>query len=208
MQDIFLASIDTMSCTMIWAMSELLRNSRVMEKAQEEIRKIAGRKGKVEDSDLKGMQYLKAVVKEVLRLHPPGPLLIPREAIRGSTIDGYEIPHRARVLVNVFSIGSDPTYWKTPLEFSPERFLDGSSSIDFKGTHYEFLPFGAGRRICPGMELGMAIVELSLANLLYCFDWELPLGMKEEDIDMSEGDGITVCKKIPLIVVPRPFHHQ
>ena len=117
-------------------------------------------------------------------------------------IDGFEIPPKTMLQVNAWAIGRDPKYWKDPEEFIPERFTD--SPIDFRGQHFELLPFGSGRRACPGMHMGTTTVELGLANLLYSFDWKLPDGMKEEDMDMGEtaGPSLTVSMRTPLKLVP------
>ncbi|KAK3026032.1 hypothetical protein RJ639_042524 [Escallonia herrerae] len=196
LMNIFLAGVDTGTITMVWAMAELAKNPRVMKKVQGEIRSCVGKKGIVSETDIDQLQFLKMVVKETLRLHPPGTLLIPRETISHFKLNGYDIDPKTRLQVNVWAIGRDPSNWKDPEEFLPERFTD--SSVDFKGQHFELLPFGAGRRGCPGIYMGTAMVELTLANLLYSFDWKLPSGMKEQDIDMEEAAGQTVYKKSAL----------
>lgn len=182
-------------------MAELARNPRVMKKAQDEIRNCVGNKGKVSESEIDHLPYLKKVVKETLRLHPPNTLLIPRETMSQFSINGYNIYPKTRIQVNVWAIGRDPNIWENPEEFYPERFTD-KNPIDFKGQHFELLPFGAGRRGCPGILMGTATVELALANLLYCFDWKLSNGMKEEDMNMEEVAGLTVYKKVALELVP------
>ncbi|PIA24759.1 hypothetical protein AQUCO_35900001v1 [Aquilegia coerulea] len=149
-------------------------------------------------SHIKGI--LMMVVKETLRLHAPAILLIPRECMNHCKINGYDIYPKTRVLVNVWAIGRSGEYWENPEDFIPERFMD--NDIDFRGQDFDFLPFGSGRRGCPGINMGLATVELGLANLLYCFNWELPNGMNKEDINMDELAGITVHKKTPLVVVP------
>ncbi|KAK3005246.1 hypothetical protein RJ639_017012 [Escallonia herrerae] len=200
LMNIFLAGVDTGTITMVWAMAELAKKPRVMKKVQGEIRSCVGKKGKVSETDIEQLQFLKMVVKETLRLHPPGTLLIPRETISHFKLNGYDIDPKTRLQVNVWAIGRDPSNWKDPEEFLPERFSD--SSVDFKGQNFELLPFGAGRRGCPGIYMGIAMVELTLANLLYSFDWKLPSGMKEQDIDMEEAAGQTVYKKSALSLVP------
>uniref|UniRef100_A0A5B6ZB25 Cytochrome P450 71B34-like n=1 Tax=Davidia involucrata TaxID=16924 RepID=A0A5B6ZB25_DAVIN len=199
LMNIFLGGVDTGAVAMVWAMAELARRPRVMQKAQDEIRDFVGKKGKVSESEIDQLQFVKMVVKETLRLHPPGVLLIPRETMSYFKLNGYDIYPKTGIQVNVWAIGRDPTIWKDPEEFFPERFVD--SSIDFKGQHFELLPFGAGRRGCPGMYMGTSTVELALANLLYYFDWKLPNGM-EEDINMEEAAGLTVYKKLALKLVP------
>ncbi|KDP36606.1 hypothetical protein JCGZ_08422 [Jatropha curcas] len=201
-ENIFLGGLDTGAIVLVWAVAELVRNPQVMRKAQEEIRRLIGNKTKVSESDIHKLEYLKMVVKETLRLHPPGTLLIPRETISQFSINGYEIHPKTRVEVNVWAIGRDPKAWKNPEEFFPERFID--KSIDFIGQNYEFLPFGSGRRSCPCMTMALSLVEIALANLLFCFDWKLPGNMKEADINMEEasGSGLTTHKKEALLLVP------
>lgn len=185
-------------------MSEVIKNSHVMEKLQEEIRSGLGRKSTLDPNDLSNLKFLKMVVKETLRLHPPAPLLIPHKTLRhcklGNTDDGYDVLAQTRVLINAWAIGRDPNCWKNPNEFFPKRFED--NDMDFRGQHFELIPFGAGRRICPSIGMASSNVELILANLLYHFDWEMPCGMRREDISMEEEGGITTHKKAPLCLVP------
>ncbi|KAK4851611.1 hypothetical protein QYF36_016767 [Acer negundo] len=155
----------------------------------------------VEEDHLPKLIYLKSVLKEALRLHPPAPL-VPRETIHACTVGGYKIPARTRVIINIKSIGTDRKHWENPLEFRPERFLN--SSIDFRGPNFEMLPFGVGRRGCPGMNFAIPYIELALANLLYRFDWKMPPGMTSEDLDMEEAIGLTMHKKTPLCLAATP----
>ena len=142
------------------------------------------------------------IVKETFRLHPPATLLLPRETMSQFKINGYDIYPKMLVQVNVWAIGRDPKYWENPEEFIPERFMD--NSIDYKGQNFELLTFGSGRRGCPAIYMATTIVELALANLLYCFNWKLPDGIKEEDINMEEeaGFSLTTNKKTALNLVP------
>ena len=203
----FLGGSDTTSTALEWAMTELVKNPRIMEKAQEEVRRVVGRKSKVDEDDVNQMNYLKCVVKEILRLHPPGPLLAPHATTCCVNLRGYTIPPKTATFINAWAIQRDPKYWDNPEEFIPERFE--SSQDDLKAQNFEFIPFGAGRRGCPGMAFGLAAVEHLLANLLYWFDWKLPstLGSVDE-IDMSEKYGLTVTKKIPLHLDPRPYSFE
>ncbi|KAL9441757.1 hypothetical protein AB3S75_020290 [Citrus x aurantiifolia] len=202
--DIFAAGSETSATTVDWAMCEMMKNPRVMKKAQAEVREVFHRTGKVNETSIDEMKFLKLVVKETLRLHPAAPLLIPRECGQRCQINGFDIPVKARVIVNAWAIGRDPKYWTEPESFIPERFLD--HSVDYKGTNFEYIPFGAGRRICPGMSFGLASVELLLAMLLYHFDWKLPNGIKHEDLDMTEAFGVTVRRKQDLCMTPIPYH--
>ncbi|KAK7309256.1 hypothetical protein RJT34_05829 [Clitoria ternatea] len=198
--DVFAAGTDTSASTLEWAITEMMRNPREREKVQEEIRQAFRKKEIVKESDLEELTYLKLVIKETLRLHPSTPLLIPRECTEVTIIGGYEIPVKTKVMVNVWAIARDPQYWSDPERFVPERF-DGSS-IDFKGNNFEYLPFGAGRRMCPGMTFGLASIMLPLAQLLYHFNWELPNAMKPNDLDMTERFGLAIGKKKDLCLIP------
>ncbi|KAM3327260.1 5-OH-xanthotoxin synthase [Capsicum chacoense] len=192
---------DTSAATVIWAMTALIGNPNAMKKVQAEIRESVGKKSKVNENDIQNLQYFKAVIKETFRLYPPVPLLVPRETMKNSILEGYEIKQKTIIHVNIWAIARDPEIWENPEEFIPERFLN--SDIDFKGQNFELLPFGAGRRGCPAIALGVATVELVLSNLLYAFDWELPSGMKREDIDTNVLPGLTMHKKEPLCLIPR-----
>ncbi|CAL9018108.1 unnamed protein product [Prunus brigantina] len=202
--DIFGAGSETSATAVDWAMSEMIKNPRIMKIAQDEVREVFNTKGQVDETCIREMKYLNSVIKETLRLHPPAPLLLPRECRESCEINGYEIPVKTKVIVNGWAIGRDPNYWTEPEIFYPERFLD--SSIDYKGTNFEYIPFGSGRRICPGISYGLANVELPLAFLLYHFDWKLPNGKNHEDLDMTEAFGITVRRKEDMHLIPIPYH--
>ena len=173
-----------------------------MEKAQDEVRRVLKFQGQdVDDGpSLKELRYLKQVIKETLRLHPPLPLLVPRQSMEHCKIQDYDIPTETRVIINAWAIGKDPKSWLQPEHFIPERFED--SSVDYNGTHFELIPFGAGRRICPGMGLGLAIVELTLARLLYHFNWKLPSGFGPQDLNMDETFGTVARRKHELLAIP------
>ncbi|XP_008794219.3 premnaspirodiene oxygenase-like [Phoenix dactylifera] len=189
--------------TLDWAMAELMRNPEVMKKAQSEVREVLGREVKVTEGEITELNYLKLVLKETLRLHPPIPLLVPRECREKVEVLGYEIPEKTRVIVNVWALGRDPKIWDDAEEFKPERF-DGSK-IDFKGTNFEYLPFGAGRRMCPGITFGLANMELALACLLYYYNWELADGMLPGDMDMAESSGVAARRKSELCLRAIPY---
>uniref|UniRef100_A0A7C9AEB2 Costunolide synthase n=1 Tax=Opuntia streptacantha TaxID=393608 RepID=A0A7C9AEB2_OPUST len=203
--DMFIAGSDTSSATLVWAMCELIRNPSTLKKAQDEVRQQVGKgKQKVEESDLPNLKYLKLVLKETLRLHPPVPLLVPRETTEPCVVRGYEIPAKTRVFINAKAISTDPNVWDDPDPnvFQPERFLN--CEIDYRGQDFELIPFGVGRRSCPGLNFAILVVELALSNLLYRFDWSLPHGMTEDDIDMEEAIGLTTHKKTPLLLLASP----
>ncbi|CAN0926021.1 Cytochrome P450 71D11 (Fragment) [Linum grandiflorum] len=206
--DVFLGGSDSSSLTIEWALSELMRNSRVMKKVQKEVRDQIDRKGRIDYEDLHQLHYLKLVIKETLRLHPPAPFLPPREARETTVIHDYHIPAKTRIIINTWAIARDHRTWPEPENFYPERFLNGlSSGTNYsKGLDFSLLTFGSGRRICPGVQFGMAILTICLANLLYYFDWELPPGITSENLDMSEDFGIAVKKKKDLFLVPILYH--
>ncbi|KAJ0614020.1 putative cytochrome P450 [Helianthus annuus] len=179
-------------------MSELVRHPGAMKKLQHEVTEVAQGRHIIAEEDLEKMHYLKAVIQESLRLHMPAPLLLPRISTQDVKLMGYDIPARTQVIVNAWAIGRDPMLWEEAEEFRPERFL--KNKIDYKGLNFEWLPFGAGRRTCPGIQFGVAIMELAVANIVYKFDVGLPNGVKHEDVDMSEKYGVILRKKSPLVL--------
>ncbi|CAL5017498.1 unnamed protein product [Urochloa decumbens] len=201
--DMFAAGTDTAYLVLEYTMAELMRHREVMAKLQAEVRSSLpkGQEAITEDN-LTRMPYLKAVIKETLRLHPPSPLLLPHQSLEDCEIDGYMVPAGMTVFVNVWAIGRDPSLWDDAEEYIPERFLNkgGAEGVDFRGLDFQFLPFGSGRRMCPGMNFALASVEIMLANLVYHFDWETPGG---NEIDMAEVFGLTVHRKDKLILAPR-----
>ncbi|CAN6585455.1 unnamed protein product [Malus baccata var. baccata] len=201
--DMFAAGTDTTYTVLEWAMTELLRHPRVMKKLQNEVREIVRKGEHIIEDDLIEMQYLKAVMKETLRLHPPVPLLVPRMAAQDVEIGGYKIKTKTHVMINAWQIGRDPKVYEKPDEFEPARFLN--SEIDYKGNDFQLIPFGAGRRICPGIQFAMAVNEIALANIVHKFDWALPGGASGENLDMTESTGITAHKKDPLRSVAIPY---
>ncbi|KAH1063715.1 hypothetical protein J1N35_028702 [Gossypium stocksii] len=202
--DVFSAGSETSATTVEWAMSEMIKNPRVMTKAQAEVRQVFEGKGNVDETGVHQLKYLKCVIKETLRLHPVVPLLIPRESSKNCVVNGFEIPAKTRVIVNAWAIGRDPNYWVEPEKFEPERFVN--SSVDFMGTNFEFIPFGAGRRKCPGILFALPNVELPLAQLLFHFDWKLPGEMNHEDMDVTEKFGVSMKRENDLVLVPSPYH--
>ncbi|CAI0440760.1 unnamed protein product [Linum tenue] len=207
--DLLMAGTSPWIAVVEWAMSELMKNPRMMEKAQKEVRHRFDGQGEivvvVDEACINELQYLQLVLTETLRFHSPGPLNLPRENQETVVINGYQIPAKTKVIFNSWAMGRDPDHWTNPECFDPERFLH--TSTDYKGHHFDLIPFGAGRRICPGMHFGTTIVKLVLANLLYHFDWELPNQMKPRDLDMSERLGLDLRRKNDLVLVPIPYHH-
>lgn len=193
-----MAGSETTSSTIEWALTELLSNPESLNKAKAELAQAVGADRTFEEDDIDNLPYLKAVIKETLRLHPPIPFLVPRRAMEDTNFQGYHIPKDTQVLVNAWAIGRDPEVWDEPWSFKPERFL--GSTVDYKGQNYELIPFGAGRRMCAGVPLAHRMLHLILGSLLHQFDWELDC---KEEIDMNDRMGITVRKAEPLIAVPK-----
>ncbi|GFQ08115.1 cytochrome p450 cyp736a12 [Phtheirospermum japonicum] len=201
LQDLLIAGMDTSSTAVEWALSELFRHPQIMKKLQNELESVVGLDHMVEEQHLHTLEYLDAVIKESLRLHPVArALLIPHESMEDCVIDGFHIPKKSRILVNTWAIGRDPNVWPDPETFSPERFI--GSHIDLKGQHFQLLPFGSGRRGCPGLQLGLTVVKLLVAQLVHCFDWELPNGMFPSDLDMSEHFGLVTSRVEHLMAIP------
>ncbi|KAM0055350.1 putative geraniol 8-hydroxylase [Helianthus debilis subsp. tardiflorus] len=202
--DLFVAGTDTTSISVEWAMAELLRNPHIMTKAKEELEKVIGKGTIVKEDDVSRLPYLSCIVKEVLRLHPPAPLLLPRKVIKEVQLSGYTIPAGTQVFVNAWAIGRDPTVWQDSLEFKPQRFLE--SGLDVRGQDFDLIPFGAGRRICPGVPLATRMVPIMLGSLLNNFDWEIDTETKRDAFDMTEKHGTTISKAKPLCVIPIPLN--
>jgi cytochrome P450 len=201
-QDLFSAGSDTSATTVEWAMAELLRNPSTMAKARDELAQVMGSKTEIEESDIGKLNYLQAIVKETFRLHPPAPLLLPHKAETASEIGGYEVPKGAHVLVNVWAIGRSSEVWPEPEKFIPERFLE--QEVDFRGRYFELLPFGSGRRMCPGMLLADRMVHLMLACLLHRFEWRMPADVEKNGVDMTEKFGAILSLATPLHAIANP----
>ncbi|XP_022978482.1 cytochrome P450 CYP736A12-like [Cucurbita maxima] len=197
--DMLVAGMDTSATTIGWAIPELIRHPHVMKKMQDELEKVVGFDKKVEESDLDQLEYLDMVVKEILRLHPPAPILVPHESLEDCVVNGFHIPKKSRIIVNGWAIGRDPNIWIEPEKFFPERFM--GSQLDVKGRDFQLIPFGSGRRGCPGMQLGLTMVRLVVAQLVHCFDWELP-NMLPMELDMTEEFGLTCPRAEDLMVTP------
>ncbi|KAI3834133.1 hypothetical protein MKX03_018088 [Papaver bracteatum] len=208
--NLILAASDTTSVTLTWALSLVLTNPSVLRKAQDELDTKVGKERNVEGHDIDDLVYLQAIVKETLRLYPPGPLSVPHEAMEDCIVGGYEVKAGTRLLVHLWKLQRDPRVWSNPSEFKPERFLSQQDCgfggekayIDFRGQHYEYTPFGSGRRICPGIDFGVQTLHMTLARLLHAFDFDTGGGLA---IDMAEGLGLIMPKVTPLVVhlIPR-----
>ncbi|KAM3195503.1 hypothetical protein ACQJBY_071560 [Aegilops geniculata] len=203
--DLFSAGSDTMALTVEWAMAELLRNPGVMAKLRAEIDDTLG-KETIGETDAAGLPYLQAVVKEAMRLHPVAPILLPHRAVEeGVEVGGYAVPEGSTVIFNAWAIMRDPAVWERPDEFVPERFLgmaDAVQAVDFRGKAFEFIPFGSGRRLCPGVPMAERVVPFILASLLRAFEWRLPDGVSAEELDVSERFTTANVMAVPLKAVP------
>lgn len=197
--DMVAGGTDTTSTTVEWAIAEILNNPDIMKKVQEELDEVVGKNRCVEESDIPRLHYLNAVMKEVFRLHPAVPLLIPYSPSSSCTLGGFSIPKGTKVFINVWAIHREPSVWKDALKFEPERFLNGNDKYDYSGNNFNYLTFGSGRRICPGISLGEKMVMYMLASLLHSFEWRLPKGTK---MDLKENFGIVLKKEKPLVAIP------
>ncbi|CAM6085037.1 unnamed protein product [Calypogeia fissa] len=200
--DMITAGMDTTAITVEWAMAELIRNPDVQKKAQDELDSVVGYERVLTELDFPHLPYLQALAKEALRLHPPTPLLLPHKASQNVKLGGYDVPKGATVHVNAYAIARDPTIWEDPLRFKPDRFLE--EDIDMKGTDFRLIPFGAGRRVCPGAQLGINIVQLMLGRMLHHFTWSPPEGMTPEEIDLTPRPGVVTFMAKPLQATVSP----
>ncbi|GMI77871.1 TRANSPARENT TESTA 7, CYTOCHROME P450 75B1 [Hibiscus trionum] len=193
---------ESSTVTLEWAISELLKKPEVLAKATEELDRVIGRDRWVEEQDIVNLPYIDSIVKETMRLHPVAPMLTPRVARQDCQLLGYDIPKGTRALVSVWAIGRDPSHWNNPDVFFPGRFME--QTVDIRGRDFKLLPFGAGRRMCPGYPLGIKVIQVSLANVLHGFTWELPGNTSGNDLNMEEIFGLSTPKKYPLQAVPEP----
>ncbi|XAR73518.1 hypothetical protein NMG60_11007507 [Bertholletia excelsa] len=198
--ELLLAGTETSTTTTEWAMTELIIQPYIMTKLRQEITEKVGNKRRIEEADILELPYLQAAIKETMRLHLVVPLLVPHKTEMEVKINGYVIPKNTQTLVNAWAIARDPDYWENPTSFTPERFL--GSDVDFKGHHFSFLPFGSGRRMCPGIPLAQRVVSLMVASLVYHFDWKLPSGVTPEKLNMDDIFGLTLQKAKPLLAIP------
>ncbi|CAL9235008.1 unnamed protein product [Arabidopsis halleri] len=200
--DMFIGGTSTSSTLLEWIMTELIRNPNVMKNLQDEIRSTIRPHGSyIKEKEVENMKYLKAVIKEVFRLHPPLPLILPRLLSEDVKVKGYNIAAGTEVIINAWAIQRDPAIWGPDAEeFKPERHLD--STLDYHGKDLNFIPFGSGRRICPGINLALGLVEVTVANLVGRFDWRVEAGPNGDQPDLAEAAGLDVCRKFPLIAFP------
>ncbi|TYI21122.1 hypothetical protein ES332_A06G015400v1 [Gossypium tomentosum] len=193
---------DTTSITMTWALALLLNNRDALNKVQQELDSHVGKdKLLVTESDAKNLVYLQAIIKETLRLYPAAPLSVTHEAIEDYTVNGYNISAGTWLIFNLHKIHRDPHIWTNSNEFRPERFMATHKDFDVRGQNFELIPFGSGRRMCPGVSFALQVLQLTLANVLHWFEFETP---SDEAIDMREAPGLTSPKATPLEVYISP----
>ncbi|KAJ6841105.1 putative flavonoid 3'-monooxygenase [Iris pallida] len=197
--DLVAGGTDTTSTTVEWAIAEILNNPDIMKKVQDELDEVVGKNRCVEESDIPRLPYLNAVMKEVFRLHPVVPLLVPYSPSSSCTVGGFSIPKGTKVFINVWAIHREPSVWKDALKFEPERFLSGNDKYDYSGNNFNYLTFGSGRRICPGIPLAENMVMYLLASLLHPFEWRLPKGT---EMNLKEHFGIVLKKDKHLVAIP------
>ena len=194
MQTMLAAGTDTSAVTLEWALSLLANHPEVLKKARAELDKIVGQDRLVDESDYSKLPYLQSIISETFRLYPAAPLLVPHESSEDCIIGGYDVPRGTMLMVNAWAIHRDTMVWEDPTSFRPERFEGLNTEA------YKLIPFGVGRRACPGAGLANRVVSLALAALIQCFEWQRP---SEEQLDMCEGTGLTMPKAQPLEVMCR-----
>ncbi|XP_042497481.1 cytochrome P450 CYP82D47-like [Macadamia integrifolia] len=200
--NLIIAATDTTAVSLSWLLSLLLNHKEVLTKAQDELDFHVGKERNVEEKDIENLVYLQAIIKETLRLYPPGPLLVPHEAREDCTFSsGFRVTKGTHVLVNAWKIHRDPRVWLNPLEFQPERFLTCHAEVDTRGKNFEYIPFGSGRRSCPGILFALQTMSMTIARLLHGFNLQTPQGQL---VDLTEGIGLTLPKKLPLEVLLSP----
>ncbi|CAJ1929815.1 unnamed protein product [Sphenostylis stenocarpa] len=200
--NLILAGGDSIMVALTWALSLLLNNKMELKKAQDELDTHIGKDKKVEESDIKKLVYIQAIVKESMRLYPPSPIITLRAAMEECTFScGYHIPAGTRLIVNTWKLHRDGRVWPDPDDFKPERFLTSHKDVDVKGQNHELVPFGSGRRACPGVSLALRVVHLVLARLLHSFNVASP---SNQGVDMTESIGLTNLKATPLEVLLTP----
>jgi len=195
---------DTVAILLEWIMARMVLHPDIQAKAQQEIDTCVGDRRQVRDSDIPYLPFLQAIVKEALRLHPPGPLLSwARLAVHDCHVGKFFVPAGTTAMVNMWAIAHDPSIWRDPWAFKPKRFLDeGEDYVSIMGSDLRLAPFGSGRRACPGKALGLASVHLWLAHLLHRFKW-----VPAQPVDLSERLRLSLEMKNPLAcrAIPRRY---
>ncbi|CAM8906540.1 unnamed protein product [Rhodiola kirilowii] len=199
LMDVAVGGTDTTATLFEWTLSELLLHPQVLKAVQDELTEVVGLDDHVTEFHLPKLCYLGAVIKEAHRLHPAFPLLFPRCPSQETQVGNYTVPKGVKIFINAWAIHRDPTIWENPLEFKPERFLKSETKWDFSGKDLRYIPFGCGRRICPGLPMAERSLMYTLATFLHCFNWEVPEGVT---IELGESFGLVMKKKKPLVAIP------
>lgn len=203
MQELLGAATESNFVTAVWMIAEFVKNQEILHKVRQEIAEKAVDGGELKESHLSECAYLQACIKETFRVHIPGPFGVPRRATQDCVVNNYAIPKDSTVILNSWAMQRDPYIWEDPANFKPERFL--GSKIDYRGAHYEFLPFGAGRRMCPGINPAIRNLQLVVASLVHYFDWGLPHGKDPSQLDtFSDTFGTSLRREKPLYLIPTP----
>ncbi|GAV65136.1 p450 domain-containing protein [Cephalotus follicularis] len=197
--NLIIAGSDTTSVTLTWAVSCLLNHPEALKRAQDELDIHVGRERWMEESDFKNLVYLQGIIKETLRLYPAGPLAVPRESMEDCYVGGYYVPKGTQLFTNIWKLHRDPRVWPNPFNFLPERFLTSHAEYDVRGQQFGYIPFGSGRRSCPGILSAMQMSQLMLGRFLQGFN----LGTNAP-VDMTEAVGLTLPKATPLEVILTP----
>ncbi|KAK6115341.1 hypothetical protein DH2020_007610 [Rehmannia glutinosa] len=199
-EELLIGATDSTTITTVWLIVELMRNQEMFTKVRDEITQ-AVEGDELNETLLSQCNYFQACIKETLRLHVPAPMLVPHRAIETCKVNNYVIPKDSMVLVNAWAIARDPNYWEDATSFKPERFLD--SKIGYRGTHFKYLPFGTGLRMCPGSGVAFKNIQMLVGSLLHYFDWSLPNGADPTTIDTNEKYFTTLKKEKPLLLIPK-----
>ncbi|KAK6156571.1 hypothetical protein DH2020_010819 [Rehmannia glutinosa] len=199
-RELLIGATDSTTITTVWLIVELMRNKETLTKVRDEIAQ-AVEGDELNETLLSQCNYFQACIKETLRLHVPAPMLVPHRAIETCKVNNYVIPKDSMVLVNAWAIARDLNYWEDATSFKPERFLD--SKIGYRGTHFEYLPFGTGLRMCPGSTVAFKNIQMLVGSLLHYFDWSLPNGADPTTIDTNEKYFTTLKKEKPLLLIPK-----
>ncbi|KAF9620417.1 hypothetical protein IFM89_012594 [Coptis chinensis] len=200
-QEMILAACDITTVTLTWVLCLLLNNKHVLKRAQTELDTQVGKDRQVDDSDIKNLPYIQAIIKETMRLYPPGPVF-ERECSEDCEVGGFRVPAGTRLWINLWKLQRDPNVWpKDPQEFQPERFFNDQTDVDLKGQNFELIPFGSGRRMCPGVSFSLQVMHLVLARIIHGFELKTPTGA---NIDMSTTLGMISWKATPLEVLMAP----